>query len=128
MEKSRKKTIRTEFRTAVFERDSYRCLVCGKYGKDRQGGNAHQKFHKHLNPSELADLDSHHIVDRHLMPNGGYVAENGISLCGVCHEKAEAYWIIEGAQQPTFMPEHLYDLIGSSFELAIEVSESFKDE
>lgn len=57
------------------------------------------------------------------MPNGGYVAENGVSLCGKCHEKAEAYWIIEGAQQPLYSPENLYHLIGSSFEKAIEASE-----
>lgn len=27
------------------------------------------------------DLDAHHITDRNEMPNGGYVPENGISLC-----------------------------------------------
>jgi hypothetical protein len=25
------------------------------------------------------------------MPNGGYVAENGIALCDTCHASAEAY-------------------------------------
>ena len=57
-----KKSIRETFRNAVFERDGYRCVMCGKTSKE-------------------VKLDAHHIEDRHGMPNGGYVPENGISLC-----------------------------------------------
>ena len=41
------------------------------------------------------------------LPNGGYVKENGISLCNDCHEIVEMY------------PDDLYNIIGSSKELAI---------
>jgi hypothetical protein len=56
------------------------------------------------------------------MPNGGYVKQNGISVCDDCHLKAEAFWstgeAIEG-----FSPEDLYNLIGSSLEIATKASE-----
>ena len=54
------------------------------------------------------------------MPNGGYVKENGISLCdrpGGCHELAEASL----ANKPTpeeYWFENLYKLIGSNIERA----------
>ena len=47
-----KKQIRENFRNTVFERDGHKCLVC--------------------NRSDVK-LDAHHIIDRHEMPNGGYV-------------------------------------------------------
>ena len=40
-----------------------------------------------------AAQDSHHITDRKEIINGGYVLENGISLCSACHWKAEQYHI-----------------------------------
>lgn len=57
-----KKKIRAAFRDTVFARDAFRCRVC-KWGE------------------ELSVLDAHHITDRNLMPGGGYVKENGITLC-----------------------------------------------
>jgi 5-methylcytosine-specific restriction endonuclease McrA len=126
MGKEEKKAVRSAFRKAVFERDRYCCRVCGAHGKDRQGGDDHKRFHSGHGwkfTGELEELDAHHIVDRHLMPNGGYVAENGISLCGECHERAEIYWIDENKRNPMYMPEHLYDLIGSSLDVAYEASE-----
>lgn len=39
-------------------------------------------------------LDVHHITNRKMMPNGGYVKENGITLCDcydVCHFRAEQF-------------------------------------
>jgi len=55
------------------------------------------------------------------MPNGGYVKENGVSVCDECHLKAETFWstgeAIEG-----FAPEDLYNLIGSSLEIAVNAS------
>lgn len=83
-----------EFRRAVFERDGHCCVICGRSG---------------------IALDAHHITDRHDMPNGGYVAENGVTLCdepaGGCHLKAEG-------GEAGFLPDELYARIGSSFEQA----------
>ncbi len=96
-----KKAIRDAFRRAVFDRDGYRCVMCGKTeGK----------------------LDAHHIEDRHAMPNGGYVLENGITLCAGddtdnCHWKAEQYHAT-GTAFPGYSPEELFDQIGSSLEQA----------
>lgn len=56
------------------------------------------------------------------MPNGGYVPENGISLCAACHEKAEAHHRGDPVL-PGFTPEELYASIGSSEEAAIAASE-----
>jgi predicted restriction endonuclease len=106
-----KKSIRDKFRSDVFSRDGHRCLVCGSTGK----------------------LDAHHVTDRSDMPNGGYVSENGITLCGQtsavvnrklsCHEKAEL-WHASGKTKFSdgFRPEDLYKLIGSSYEKAVEAS------
>ena len=95
-----KKAIRIDFKNACFQRDGNACRVCG-----------------------APPADAHHVTDRTLMPNGGYVAENGISLCSACHEKAEE-WHRSGHQrfEPGFHPDDLYKLIGSSYEQAVEAS------
>lgn len=101
-----KKKVREAFRTAVFTRDGHKCRMCGRKGT----------------------LDAHHITDRNLMPNGGYVKENGISLCdekGRCHEKAEVYHST-GEALPGWHPNDLYETIGSSLEKAIKASERHK--
>ena len=95
-----KKKIREQFRTSVFERDGHKCRVC-KSGKQ--------------------PLDAHHITDRTLLPGGGYVKENGISLCAECHIKAEIYHST-GTALEDFSPEDLYNLINSSYEKAYEQS------
>ena len=98
---------------AVFERDGHRCRVCG-------AGNCR--------------LDAHHVTNRNEMPNGGYVAENGITLCDTCHEKAEVWHASRhthaeprkaavGEAEPGYAPDELYALIGSSWEIAWEASE-----
>jgi len=51
------------------------------------------------------------------MPNGGYVLENVITLCGPCHLLAEA--ALHAAPDYTssiidYSPSNLYRLIGSS--------------
>ena len=97
---NQKKLIRAAFRDATFKRDGHKCKVCKASDKP---------------------LDAHHITDRNLMPNGGYVAENGISLCPTCHEKAEVYHST-GTALPGFAPEDLYKMIGSSYELAVQKS------
>lgn len=101
-----KQITREKFREAVFSRDNHKCRVCGK--KD-------------------VKLDAHHITDRNEMPNGGYVKENGITLCDTetgCHWKAEIYHNSGGEDWlEGFHPNDLYALIGSSHEKAVAASE-----
>ncbi len=94
----------------VFKRDNNTCRCCDKYyGKDKS-----EEF-----------LDAHHITDRTEMINGGYVVQNGISLCkDECHMKAEKFHISGGQEwEPGMHPDDLYKLIGSSKEEAIKASE-----
>lgn len=115
---NRKKQIRAAFRMAVFERDGYRCAMCGRPGKDRQGGSGHEQHHLALSYETLVLLDTHHITDRNEMPNGGYVLDNGISLCDEsCHALAELFHET-GTAHPGFAPADLYTRIGSSYENA----------
>lgn len=105
--KAQIKIWRKAFNSVVLKRDNHRCRVCGDIPNNGDEG-----------------LDVHHISDRHDMPNGGYVAENGIALCkdGLnCHLKAEAEH--NGLiPDPGYSRAELYNLIGSSFEKAIEAS------
>jgi len=94
---AKKKLIRSAFREAVLLRDGNRCRIC----KRDEGA-----------------LDAHHITDRDVMPNGGYVTENGISLCGECHLAAER----AEKSDKTFGPDTLYMLIGSDLNRAYEAS------
>lgn len=102
----RKKIIRDKFRNEVFKRDGYKCRVCGRND---------------------VKLDAHHIEDRNEMPNGGYVKENGITLCDYqdgCHMKAERYHITNGKDWVEgFHPLELFKLIGSNLGLAKKESE-----
>ncbi len=102
-----KKDVRAAFRRACFERDGYRCAMCG-WRPDRWDDE---------NPS----LDAHHVTDRNLMPFGGYVKQNGISLCDECHLMAEIYHST-GTSHPGYSPEDLYSKIESSHDLAFEFS------
>lgn len=97
---NRKKAIRESFRNKTFDRDGYRCRGCQRAD---------------------APLDAHHVTDRNLMPNGGYVPENGISLCLDCHEKAEVFHST-GTAVEGFSPADLYKLIQSSYDLAVKAS------
>lgn len=106
-----KKAIRAKFRHDVFVRDKYCCRCCGKQGYDRQG----------TPESNKVPLDAHHICDRHIIENGGYVKENGISVCDTCHLQAEAYWQT-GTALEGFLPDDLYKLIGSSERIAHEAA------
>ena len=71
--------------------------------------------------SMFIKLDAHHVTDRKEIINGGYVMENGISLCPECHKKAEMFHDT-GKAYPGYAPEDLYKAIKSSKELAIEAS------
>jgi hypothetical protein len=135
MEKTRKKEMRRKFREAVFERDGYRCVVCGFESSPERAEH---------------ELDAHHISPRENMPHGGYVKENGVSLCDPsktgkplahgCHYRAEQILlrISEGWERGVGLPEHpedyeyaylpeaLYEAIGSSYEAAVRASEFLK--
>lgn len=98
--------MRTEFRTKCLKRDNHKCRFCGTTPQNGDEG-----------------LDVHHINDRHIMPFGGYVQSNGISLCSECHLKAEEFHIKQGEAWVEGMhPNDLYALIGSSFDKATEDS------
>ena len=81
------------------------------------------------------------------MPNGGYVKENGITLCKdtrpnlkalldgneseyhiiSCHMRCEQYHISEGNNwEDGLHPDDLYNKINSTLELAIEKSNKLK--
>ena len=103
--KNKKKQMRDNFRDAVYDRDGHQCVMCGKRN---------------------CKLDAHHIKDRHEMPNGGYVLENGITLCAGedqnnCHWKAEQYHAT-GLAYPGYSQDDLFEKIGSSLDKAIEAS------
>ena len=95
-----KKQIRENFRNNVFTRDKNKCIFC--------------------DISE--NIDAHHITDRNQMPNGGYIIQNGISLCEVHHKMAEKYHETNGEEWiEGLYPDDLYKKIGSSKELAIKI-------
>lgn len=102
-----KKAIRKAFRDACYKRDGFRCAVCGmKSSKDKAE----------------EELDAHHITNPKEIINRGYVKENGISLCDICHLKAEEFHST-GVAHPGYSPDDLYKKIKSSLEKAIEASE-----
>jgi len=100
-----KKKVRDKFRSDTFTRDKFVCVVC-----------------KARKADFLRFLDAHHITNRDLMPAGGYVKENGISLCPPCHEKAEVFHNT-GVAEPGFSPDDLYKMIGSSYDVAVKESQ-----
>lgn len=107
---SEKKLIRKNFRDSCFKRDKYGCAKC----------------HFKSSPDKAEqELDAHHITDRNEMPNGGYVKENGISLCAPCHEKAEVFHST-GAAVPGYSIPELYQCIGSTYERAVAASNKLK--
>jgi hypothetical protein len=117
----KKSEVRKAFRYDTFDRDEHCCKWCGA-GPHYESANSL--------------LDAHHITDRNEMPGGGYVMENGITLCKVdkegdeadsCHMKAELFHISGGEEWTEGMhPDDLYKLIGSSKELAIKAAEKLK--
>jgi 5-methylcytosine-specific restriction endonuclease McrA len=94
-----KKQIRENFRTVVFARDHGKCVFC-----------------------EKPAVDAHHITDRSEMENGGYILENGISVCDEHHIMCEKFHITDGEEwHYGFHPNDLYKKINSSKELAIKI-------
>lgn len=98
----KKKQIRQKFRDDVFERDGHKCVFC----------------------DVTENLDAHHITDRSKMPNGGYIKENGITLCPDHHIDAEQFHISNGEDFVNGMhPDDLYAKIGSSYIKALQADE-----
>ena len=60
-----------EWRTAVYKRDGYACVLCG----DDRGGN----------------LQADHIKPFSLFPDLRFVIDNGRTLCIPCHKKTDTY-------------------------------------
>jgi 5-methylcytosine-specific restriction endonuclease McrA len=94
-----KKQRRDRLRKKVMERDGYRCRVC----------------------QSKTDIQVHHITDRHEMPNQGNVVENCITLCSVCHEKAEDYHK-KGVCLIEYTPDRLYAKFRSDWYTAYQAS------
>lgn len=82
---------RDQFREGVFARDKHKCVACG-----------------------APAVDAHHIIERRLWPDGGYYLNNGASLCGDCHIKAEQTTLsVEQVRQMAgivtkIVPPHMY--------------------
>lgn len=104
-----KKEVRKNFREACLKRDKNTCRMCGR---------------KATSPEEALEIfDIHHITDRSLMPSGGYVLENGITLCkDPCHLRAEEFHST-GAAHPDHSPDDLYEAINSTYDKAVKASE-----
>lgn len=96
---------RNTFRSATFDRDKHKCVICGRTAGDG------------------LRLDAHHIMERRLFcaahELGGYFLDNGATLCddgtlASCHLKAEATLIscdeIRKAAgiAKDILPDHLY--------------------
>ena len=102
MAKDKKKAIRAAFNEACLKRDKHQCVMCG---------------------AKNAKLDVHHITNREDIPNGGYVKENGITLCDPdCHMKAEDTYFGRD-HYAGFESDELYTKIGSSKALAFTMSQ-----
>jgi hypothetical protein len=86
---------RKSFRDVVFKRDNYTCIVpwCNQTAQD-----------------------SHHIVERALWNDGGYIPDNGASVCETHHRAAEdntippqAFWRWAGITEPP-LPDGIEDI------------------
>lgn len=106
-----KKHVREEFNTVCLVRDDWRCRACGV-------------------SIVSTPYSVHHITPRQLMPYGGYVLENGITLCEDCHKCAERFLKLDEASLTPYAsyanyalsPYYLYKVIDSSFEKAVYAS------
>ncbi len=90
-----KQQIRDKFRNDVFERDGFKCVMCGR--------------------SDVK-LDAHHIINRNdpRVKDGGYTLSNGVSLCddgfSGCHYKAEMGLITEKYLLDLIDRHHIFNI------------------
>jgi hypothetical protein len=94
---------RKQFNESCLERDGHKCVFC----------------------QEKDNLDVHHITDRHDMPNGGYGAKNGITVCNEHHLKCEEFHIY-GTCEPEYHPKALYAKIGTTYDEAYKDCQNLK--
>lgn len=105
---------REKFREAVFTRDGYKCVICGKGARDG------------------IKLDAHHIIERRLWVDQGYYLDNGATLCDDgrkdgCHYKAETtYLSVEDIRRASgiekiVLPEDMYPYIAAKMEKKNEI-------
>lgn len=125
MNKLNKIKIRENFRFKVFQRDNWKCLFCSESIWKLKIENS-LKVTKIDNVELIGvHLDAHHIMDRNYFTNGGYVAENGITLCEKHHLMAEKYHMTNAQEWEEGMhPDDLYKKINSSFEQAIKADQN----
>jgi len=99
---------RDEFREAVFKRDYYKCVFCGKTAEETPEGK----------------LDAHHIIERRLWNDGGYYIDNGVTVCEEHHLECEKTihsvefvramaGIMKKVVPSHFYPDHVYDKWGN---------------
>lgn len=92
---------RDNFRESVFKRDKNKCVFCDAPAKD-----------------------AHHIIERRLFPDGGYVIDNGASVCEEHHLACErtdisvedvrlAAGIIRKVLPPQLYDDQIYDKWGN---------------
>jgi len=83
---------RDEFREGVFARDGHKCVFC-----------------------DQPAVDAHHIIERRLWDNGGYMLDNGASVCELHHLACEMTTIsVEEVRtacgiSKAILPDHLYE-------------------
>ena len=100
-----KKAVRDNFRKVCNCRDNWRCAKC---------------------KTETRGIEVHHITDRHCFKNGGYVKENGITLCDECHLLAEKYHQTNGNEwNEGFHPNDLYEIIKSNYIEAVKADQKY---
>lgn len=93
---------RDAFRSAVFSRDDHKCVFCKRSADQTPEGK----------------LDAHHIIERRCWTDpaefGGYIVENGVTVCEDHHRQCESTVIScdecrEAARiEHTIIPSHLY--------------------
>jgi 5-methylcytosine-specific restriction endonuclease McrA len=104
---AKKKLARQKFRDEVLKRDRSLCAIC----------------------KTPDNVEIHHITDRTQIPGGGYVRENGITLCKEHLEQAELYLhsesgeMEEDAELGALVPKKLYLKIGSNYDKALKASQ-----
>ena len=69
-----------EWRTAVLDRDSYTCQLCGRMCKKHEKG-----------------LAAHHINEWANAPDRRYDVDNGVTLCRECHMKLHGHALPPGS-------------------------------